>query len=320
MVELSKNHKTILGILLIFIIGNYITIIGKGFFFPEDEVSRNPINYNVITKDQKQINLKSETDFINLSSEMIDIFEDNNFTVNNFIKKEIDKMIIFSSLPDDFLELQPIALRKDLFIKTVIQLIYIENEKVLNDRAKILQWWTETDGELIERDFWPDWLINISKDYEYEDIHIGDLLMRVDLIPISMALAQSAIESGWGTSRYAREGNAIFGQYTFDTNAGIIPEERKIGKKFLIKKYNNLSDSVASYIKNLNTHNAYEDLRQTRKKLRMDGKNISSKALVSSLKSYSERGEDYIIDLKRILEENNFYKFDKIYFEEDSND
>ena len=173
MVELSKNHKTIFGILLIFIIGNYITIIGKGFFFPEDEVSRNPINYNVITKDQKQINLKSETDFINLSSEMIDIFEDNNFTVNNFIKKEIDKMIIFSSLPDDFLELQPIALRKDLFIKTVIQLIYIENEKVLNDRAKILQWWTETDGELIERDFWPDWLINISKDYEYEDIHLS---------------------------------------------------------------------------------------------------------------------------------------------------
>ena len=135
--------------------------------------------------------------------------------------------------------------------------------------------------------------------------------MRVDIIPISLALAQSAIESGWGTSRYSREGNAVFGQYTFDESKGLKPKDRNDNDEFFIKKFPNLSESVRSYLKNINTHLAYSDFREERKKLRMSGENLSGYKLVNFLKDYSERRESYIKDVKEIISSNNFQKYDK---------
>ena len=134
--------------------------------------------------------------------------------------------------------------------------------------------------------------------------------MKVDVVPISLALAQAAIESGWGTSRYLREGNAIFGQYTFDKNKGMVPSQRDKGKEFLVRKFSNLSDATRSYIKNLNTHPAYDKFRQERRNMRMSGELLSGKQLANYLTSYSERRGEYIKDLKKLIESNNFMKFD----------
>ena len=149
-------------------------------------------------------------------------------------------------------------MREKLFIHTLLPIIYSENLKILEDRKKILDWWSESQGENFSRDFWPAWLFELSEKYDAEDSNLGNLLIKVDIIPISMALAQAAIESGWGTSRYLREGNAVYGQYTFEKNKGILPAERDSSKKFFIRKFENLSESTKSYFKNINTHLAYE--------------------------------------------------------------
>ena len=176
---------------------------------------------------------------------------------------------------------------------------------------KILDWWRESDGENFSRDFWPQWLFELSEKYESNDSNLGNLLIRVDVVPISLALAQAAIESGWGTSRYSREGNAIFGQYTFDKKNGLKPLRRDENDKFYIKKFANLSASVRSYLKNINTHQAYENFRERRKQLRMSGDNLSGYQLANFLSSYSERKQDYVNDIKEIMKSNNFLKYDK---------
>ena len=283
------------------------------FFFKKSNFGKQPVNYNILETTNNDSLLGEESDFISLSNEMIEIFDKNEFTINNFVEGKIKKMIIFSSLPDDFMEIEPIKLRKDLFIKSMIPIIFIENEKVLIDRKKILNWWTETEGEEIAREFWPDWLIGTSDLYNFDGENIGDLLKRVDIIPISLALSQAIIESGWGTSRYARQGNAIFGQYTFDEDSGLIPEKREKKDKHLIKKFGSLNLSVRSYIKNLNTHNAYAGLRKKRRDLRMEGSLITGHKLLPFLYNYSERGKDYITDLTKLIDENNFKKFDNVY-------
>ena len=117
------------------------------------------------------------------------------------------------------------------------------------------------------------------KRYKVKNKSIDQLLVKVDIIPVSLALSQAAIESGWGTSRYLRDGNAIYGQYTFDKENGIVPKRRDEDKEFLIRKFSSLSDATRSYMKNLNTHRAYEKFRQERRKLRMNGETLSGKKL-----------------------------------------
>mgnify|MGYP007000237164 len=90
----------------------------------------------------------------------------------------------------DFLDIESVQLKKDLFIKTILPIVFLENEKVLEERNKILQWWTETEGGEIDKDFWPEWLKSIVEKYSFEGENIGNLLMSVDIVPISLALSQ----------------------------------------------------------------------------------------------------------------------------------
>ena len=294
-------------------ISNYLVVAGKYLFFEKDSISSVPINYEILNNSSEDFSLKEiESDSIILSNEMLGIFEKYNFTIESFVDNSYENLIVFSSLPDDFLLIEPTRLKKNLFIKTILPIVFLENERVLAERKKILEWWTETEGEFVSREFWPDWLERLGNEYNYEGENIGDLLMRVDIIPISMAISQAVVESGWGTSRYSREANAIFGQYTFDESSGILPEKREENKKHFIKKFLSISESVSSYIKNLNTHFAYEELRKKRRELRMDGKTLTGEELINYLSKYSERGKDYLADLQSLLLENDFARFDKL--------
>jgi len=299
----------------IFLISLLLINIAVGFYnsFSKKKDSKGlSVNYTIKNTKIFETNPSDVTvDYISESSEMIEIFNKYQFSVDNLLNNQSANLVIFSSLPSDFMDIQPIIERKRLFINTLIPIIYSENLQILNDRKKILDWWRESDGENFSRDFWPQWLFELSEKYGSSDSNLGNLLMRVDIIPISLALAQSAIESGWGTSRYSREGNAVFGQYTFDESKGLKPKDRNENDEFFIKKFPSLSESVRSYLKNINTHLAYADFREERKKLRMSGENLSGYKLVNFLKDYSERRESYVKDVKEIISSNNFQKYDK---------
>ena len=299
----------------IFLISLLLINIAVGFYngFSKKKDSNGlSVNYTIRNTKLFETNPSDVTvDYISQSSEMIEIFKKYQFSVDNLLNNQSANLIIFSSLPEDFMEIQPIIERKRLFINTLIPIIYSENLQILNDRKKILDWWRESDGENFSRDFWPQWLFELSEKYGSSDSNLGNLLVRVDIIPISLALAQAAIESGWGTSRYSREGNAVYGQYTFDESKGLKPKDRNKNDEFFIKKFSNLSESVRSYLKNINTHLAYADFREERKKLRMSGENLSGYKLVNFLMDYSERREFYIKDVKEIMSSNNFQKYDK---------
>ena len=276
------------------------------------KIGNSSISFTVQDKSMlKYISKESKVDFIGEANEMIDIFKKYNFSVESFLNDQSSNLIIFSSWPNDFLNIKSVNKRKKLFINTLLPIIFVENRKILEDRKRILDWWNQSGGEVVSREFWPNWLFELSEKYNYTESSIGRLLIRVDIVPLSLALSQAAIESGWGSSRYMNEGNAIFGQYTYDSKNGIKPRERANGKKFFVKRFSTLSESVRSYLKNINTHSAYEDFRQERRKLRMNGESLSGNVLANYLKNYSERNQAYVDDLKLLIETNNFMKFDK---------
>ena len=310
--EKSKAiNRNIIVLLISLIFINLAIGFYKGFS-NKNNIGNSSISFIVQDKSMLDyINKESKVDFIGEANEMIDIFEKYNFSVESFLNDQSSNLIIFSSWPNDFSNIKSVNKRKKLFINTLLPIIFVENRKILEDRKKILDWWNKSGGEVVSREFWPNWLFELSEKYNYTESSLGKLLVRVDIVPLSLALSQAAIESGWGSSRYMNEGNAIFGQYTYDGKKGIKPKKRADGKKFFVKKFPTLSESVRSYLKNINTHLAYEDFRQERRKLRMNGDSLSGNVLANFLKNYSERNQAYVNDLKLLIETNNFMKFDK---------
>ena len=310
--EKSKAiNRNLIVLLVSFIFINLAIGFYKGFS-NKNNIGSSSISFIVQDKSMLEyINKESQVDFIGEANEMIDIFEKYNFSVETFLNDQSSNLIIFSSWPNDFSNIKSVNKRKRLFINTLLPIIFVENRKILEDRKRILDWWNQSGGEVVSREFWPNWLFELSEKYNYSESSLGKLLIRVDIVPLSLALSQAAIESGWGSSRYLNEGNAIFGQYTFDSKNGIKPKKRADGKKFFVKRFSTLSESVRSYLKNINTHLAYEDFRQERRKLRMNGENLSGNVLANFLKNYSERSQAYVNDLKQLIETNNFMKFDK---------
>jgi Bax protein len=125
-----------------------------------------------------------------------------------------------------------------------------------------------------------------------------------------MALAQAAEESGWGTSRFVLEGNALFGQYTFGTKYSLIPRAREAGKEHSIKAFPSLLEAVRSYAHNLNTHRAYRKFRDKREILRQNKKEITGDKLIAQLTNYSERGDKYVSAIRAIINVNRLKKLD----------
>ena len=138
------------------------------------------------------------------------------------------------------------------------------------------------------------------------------LFQRINVIPISLALGQAIIESGWGQSRFAIEGNALYGQWTYDQQQGLVPEDRDADKTHVVKKFKTLEDSVISYMFNINTHPAYYDFRVVRRltsALRLTSTAVNYK--IQYLAAYAEIGQKYVDQLELILETNSLQIFDK---------
>tara|TARA_B100001248_G_C27379674_1_gene456247 strand:- start:607 stop:1566 length:960 start_codon:yes stop_codon:yes gene_type:complete len=204
--------------------------------------------------------------------------------------------------------------KKD-FVKTVLPIIINENQNILMTRSfvKNLKNKLETFRTLENKEIRT--LNDIAKNYniKYLKKHkldlVNEILFNVDVIPNSIVLAQAAIESGWGSSRFAREHNALFGEYTYDTEKGVIPLNRDSGKTHLIKSFNSLDSSVKSYFNNINSHYAYREFRDIRKIMR-DKNNFSNvNLLVEKLETYAA-DSNYVNTIRSVIEKNNFKLFD----------
>ena len=136
-------------------------------------------------------------------------------------------------------------------------------------------------------------------------------MLKVNTIPISMILAQAIIESGWGTSRFAREGNALFGEWTWQKNTGIKPLQ-KLDANYSVKSFTNITESLNSYILNLNRHDAYKEMRSYRQKKIVNGKEISGYEIANFLDGYAEIGYVYVIKVKEMIISNKLYKYDNL--------
>ena len=262
---------------------------------PEIKVKRNNVA-EVILPD---LNLKTET--------VIQLFKDVDYDLKTVRNEKLVKPIYFTQFPRDLDNLQSVQLKKETFIKIVLPLIVAENEKILDDKEKL--------KTLIDKKFTTDsekqWLRQKLLEYKVKKSDLKELNFRMDMIPVSIALAQAAKESGWGTSRFALEGNAIFGQWTWD-GQGIAPLKRDGDKSHKILKFPILRASVKAYKNNLNTHKSYLKFREKRNQLREKGKNITGLALTETLKNYAQTGSEYTKILNQIIKQNRLSDFELV--------
>jgi len=208
---------------------------------------------------------------------------------------------------------------KQDFIKTLLPLISYENQKILIERKNLFNIKEALVNEKTLNNQDLVYLRKIAKKYKIKinnkhkiDL-INQLLISIDIIPNSIVLAQAANESGWGTSRFAKEYNALFGEYTYDFSKGVIPLKREEGKKHLVKAFSSYNNSIKSYFRNINTHYAYEKFRLTRKQMR-DKNNFSNiNLLVERLSTYAE-DNNYVKTINSIIESNKLSQFDIINY------
>ena len=218
--------------------------------------------------------------------------------------------VFLARLPDDLHLVPEISLKKTVFFQTTLPLVLKENERILADRYRLHK--LKADIAMGRKLAATDrlWLTVLAERYKGKDENLDVLLQRVDVIPPSLAMAQAAEESGWGTSRFAQAGNALFGQWTTTSDKGLIPEDREEDASHKIKSFATLSQSVSAYMRNLNTHRAYRELRQERAHLRRAGEPLDGRALAGTLTRYSERGSKYIGNIQSIIDANGLRALD----------
>ena len=212
--------------------------------------------------------------------------------------------LFLASVPRDMAAIRGARERKAVFLRTVLPLVLQVNEEILADRARLwdLRMKQRLDLPLDALDRL--WLAAQSERYRVRRDDIDALLGHIDVIPPSLALAQAAEESGWGTSRFAREGNAVFGQWIFSTDGALTPRRRDAGLSHGVRAFSNLLDGARAYARNLNRHRAYREFRARRATMRLAGKPLDGAALASTLTRYSQRGDAYVATIRHLIDSN----------------
>ena len=262
---------------------------------PKLEVKRKKVDEVILPN----LNLKTET--------VLNLFKDVEYDLGQVRSKKLVKPIYFTQFPRDLNALQSTKLKKETFIKIVLPLIVAENERILADREKLMS----LSNKKYTTDVEKQWLRQKLLEYRVKKGDLKELLVRIDIIPTSIALAQAAKESGWGTSRFALEGNAIFGQWTW-SGQGIAPLDRASNKSHKILKFPILRASVKAYQNNLNTHKSYTKFRQKRSSLRDKKNKISGLELTETLNNYAQTGSEYTKILNQIIKQNRLTDFEPV--------
>ena len=247
-----------------------------------------------------------ESDTVRLSASTIkQLFEDTGYNLKDVREKKLVKPVALTLLPQEIIMIEDTKKRKDFFIQIVLPLIIKENNNIRLDRKTLFNIINKSNNTLSEK----QWLEKKYKQYGVNSKDLSILKIRMDEIPVSLAIAQAAKETGWGTSRFAQEGNALFGQWTW-SGEGLKPKDAEEGKGHKVMKFNVLQASVRAYQRNLNTHSTYKNFRKARAELRDLDKPLDSIELSKYLNKYAETGNQYVKVLQQIIEQNKLKDFD----------
>ena len=272
---------------------------------------------NKLTKENDIVNEKDllldifslndlETDTVRLSASTIkQLFQDTGYNLKDVRKKKLVKPVALTLLPEEIKMIEDTRKRKELFIQIVLPLILKENNNIKLDRKTLFSIINKNNNSDLEK----KWLEKKYKQYGIKSKDLSELKIRMDEVPVSLAIAQAAKETGWGTSRFAQEGNALFGQWTW-SGEGLKPKDADIDEGHKVMKFNVLQASVRAYKRNLNTHSTYKDFRKARAELRDLGKPLDGLVLSEHLDKYAETGAQYVAVLKQIIIQNRLKDFD----------
>ena len=250
----------------------------------------------------------SPIDTVRLSASTIEqLFKDTDYTLDDVRKTKLVKPVSLSLLPKEMKMIENVKKRKNLFIQIILPLILEENDLIKLDRKKLFSILNRNNNTENEK----KWLDNKFKQYGVVNKDLPTLKVRMDVIPVSLAIAQAAKETGWGTSRFALEGNALFGQWTW-TGEGIKPAGADSDSKHKVMKFKILKASIRAYQRNLNTHSGYREFRIVRAELRDNNQGLDSLILSKHLDKYAATGKEYVKVLKKIIEQNNLTDFDNV--------
>ncbi len=291
--EFTNNSKNIL-----------IRTLNKDDLIEEDSVAdidERDLLYDILEENNSEINLVRYT-----TSEIDSLFKDLNYNLRDVRDTKLVKPIDIGLLPNEIKKIGSTKKRKDMFIKIILPLIVKENNKIRVDRKRLFTILNKNSNTDIEK----KWLEKKYKQYGVRKNDLSTLKVRMDEIPVSLSIAQAAKETGWGTSRFALKGNALFGQWTW-SGEGLKPKYADEGKDHKVMKFHSLQLSVRAYLRNLNTHSTYRNLRKARTELRNQNKPLDSLVLSKHLDKYAETGSQYIEVLQKIIEQNNLKDFDE---------
>ncbi len=242
------------------------------------------------------------------SEDLATLFENHDYTLDAVVGagREVPAIAVMR-MPDDLAKVREVDKRKRLFIKALLPVVLQVNEEITADRQRLvwLRMQMESGEGLGHSD--SEWLAALAERYKTDAADYGELLRRIDVVPPSLAIAQAVTESGWGTSYTARKGNSLFGQYHYSSKGGADDD----AASFRIRAFDSVVDSVAAYVRNLNTHQAYGKFRQDRADMRDNGEIVDGYVLAGRLLAYSERGQGYIDFLRLIMRTENLRPLDE---------
>ena len=249
---------------------------------------------------------EKETDAVRLDASTIkQLYEDTDYKLEDIRKNKLVKPVALDSFPREIKMIENTKKRKEFFIQIVLPLILQENNNIRLDRKRLFSIINKSNNTDLEK----KWLNKKYKQYGIPSKDLSTLKIRMDEVPVSLALAQAAKETGWGTSRFAQEGNALFGQWTW-SGEGLKPKEADENEGHKVMKFNVLQASVRAYQRNLNTHKTYKEFRLARAKLRDANKSLDSIILSNYLDEYAETGKQYVEIIQKIIEQNDLKDFD----------
>ena len=214
----------------------------------------------------------------------------------------------------DFSSFKSVKEKKEQFFQFMLPKIRLANTKIRAERSSLQNIFDRNKDELFLSDADRKFLGTLKLKYKISEElgaldSINALLTKIDEVPASLVLAQSANESGWGTSRFAIEARNMFGIWCFREGCGIKPLQRAAGKKYEVAKYETIQASVEAYMLNINSHPAYRELRRIRSEARADNSYLSGMALAEGLETYSARGEKYVKEIKQLIRINKLQRF-----------
>ncbi len=274
----------------------------------EDTIDKD-LDIKSLFEDVFSLNEDVQTDTVRLKASTVkELFKDTDYSLQNIRKTKLVKPVKLSLLPEEMKNIQSTKEKKKLFLEIVLPLVLEENNRIKIDRKKLFSILNKNNNSKKET----IWLNKKFKQYGVVKKDLATLKIRMDEVPVSLALAQAAKETGWGTSRFAIEGNALFGQWTW-SGEGIKPADVDSNEtKHKVMKFKVLKASVRAYQRNLNTHNSYRKFRMARAIMRDNDEDLDSLVLADYLDKYAATGKEYTVILKKIIKQNSLKDFDKV--------